>query len=76
MARALMDGSGNSIQDTPSNWSSASNKPMPEIAAERLIMALASVLRDEINILRALGLIGLTARSVDDIVNAIKAKLT
>jgi hypothetical protein len=76
MARGIISAGGMVVEDAGTAYTGGANKTLPEQAPEKLIAAVAMVLRDEINIIRGIGLIGLTARSVDDIVNAIKAKLT
>jgi hypothetical protein len=76
MARAMIDSSGNVPQDLSATWTSGTTKTLPEVAPERLIMAVAMYFRDELNALRADPLTILGARSLDDVINGIKAKLT
>lgn len=75
MSRAIMNSSGAVLADTQANWTDGANKTLPEVPVQRLLAALAMVLRDEINAIRIVPVVGLASRSVDDIVNAIKAKL-
>src|SRR5262249_50059910 len=75
MGRMLIDSSGNVKGTMSADQTDGTLKKTAPVADERLIAAVAMVLRDEINTLRTLGLIGLAARSVDDIVTAINAKL-
>lgn len=75
MGRLILDSSGNVKGTMSADQTDGALKSTPAVSDDRLIAAVAMVLRDEINILRTLGLIGLASRSVDDIMNAIKAKL-
>lgn len=76
MSRALIDTNGLAIQDTNPNVEAGGTRMLPEVSPERLIMACAMYFRDEINAIRTLGLLTQTSRSLDDVINGIKAKLS
>lgn len=75
MSRALIDTNGVAVQDTNPNVQAGGAKMLPEVSSERLLMACAMYFRDEINTIRTLGLLAQTSRSLDDVINGIKAKL-
>lgn len=76
MGKLIVDGSGVVKGQTDAHFSDESMKSIGPANTDQIIAAVVMYFRDEINTIRTLGLLAQSSRSVDDVINGIKAKLT